>query len=629
AIEKRFGREVAHLVDGVERLAMLSRDLGGDLSPAQAENLRKMLLVMAEDVRVVLIKLAERTQLMRTLKHLPEHEQKRVAQETLSIFTPLASRLGIGSLKWELEDLAFRYLEPERYQHIAALLDERRRSRERYIETVVDKLRRSLGKAGIPAQVSGRPKHIYSIWKKMQRKGVDFHQVFDVRAVRVLVESIPQCYAALGIVHSLWTPIPGEFDDYIATPKENLYRSLHTAVHGPEGKTLEVQIRTHEMHHYAELGVAAHWRYKEGGRQDPGFERRIAWLRRLLEQKGDSQELLEAFQTEAFQDRIYVITPKGEVMDLPEGSTPLDFAYHIHTQVGHRCRGAKVNGRIVPLNTPLKSGDQVEILTAREGGPSRDWLSPHLGYLQTSKARARVRQWFKQQDLEKNQAEGRSLLERELKRLGAGDVGHEKLARRLGFERVADLYAALGRGEVTAAQVAGAVQVLQPPAPSGVESLPLSPGPASPSSQVVVEGMGDLLSHVARCCKPLPGDSVIGYITQGRGVAVHRRDCPNVLRLGEKAPARLIEVNWEGRGEGGYAVDIAIEALDRPGLLRDITAVLSDERINVLAVNTHTDRHGQAHMRLTLTIRDLPQLSRVLARISRLPNVMEASRVGA
>jgi GTP pyrophosphokinase len=637
-VEGEFGAAVAKLVEGVAGMAFLHEGIAekGRNDPAQAENLRKMLIAMAEDVRVVLIKLAERTHVMRTLKQRPEKERQSIARETLAIFTPLANRLGIGQLKWELEDLAFRHAEPERYKEIVRLLDERRTDRERYIARVMQILREEMHKAGIEAEVSGRPKHIYSICRKMQRKGADFHQVFDVRAVRILVNQVADCYAALGVVHTLWPHMPGEFDDYIATPKNNLYRSLHTAVRGPEGKTLEVQIRTHEMHHQAELGVAAHWRYKEGGNKfDAGFERKIAWLRQLLDWRGDVAEgtdLLERFKAEAFQDHVYVLTPKGEIVDLPQGATVLDFAYYVHTQVGHRCRGAKVSGRIVPLNYELRSGEQVEILTTKQGGPSRDWLSPHLGYLKTSRARDRVRHWFKQQDLHKNQDAGRALLDRELKRLGVTGIGYDKLAQKFGFAKADDFMASLGRGDITATQIASAVQaLLRPEIPQEKHGV-IAPRPSGAPAAIKVQGVGNLLTTFARCCKPVPRDPIIGYITRGRGVTVHRLDCPNILRVGGTAEGRLIEVEWgdgcaETERTATYPVDVRVDAYDRPGLLRDITAILANEKINLMAVNVSTDKKEHtAHMRLTLEITDIHQLSRVLQRIHQVRIVMEACR---
>ncbi|MFA7097685.1 MAG: GTP diphosphokinase [Gammaproteobacteria bacterium] len=635
-LEKEFSPAIAKLVDGVTKLRVLREFQGpGDKSrkeKAQAESLRKMLLAMAEDVRVVLIKLADRLHNMRTLMYLDEERRRRIAQETLDIFAPLANRLGIWQIKWELEDLAFRYLEPATYRQIATWLDERRVDRERYIAQVVKKLKCELDKAGIEAEVTGRPKHIYSIWRKMKRKRLDFHQVFDVRAVRVLVKDVADCYAALGIVHTLWHHVPGEFDDYIATPKENLYRSLHTAVIGPQGKTVEVQIRTHEMHQHAEFGVAAHWRYKEGARYDAGFEQKIAWMRQLLEWKeeeSDARDFIDRFKAEVFEDRVYVLTPRGQVVDLPQGATPLDFAYYIHTDVGHRCRGAKVNGSIVPLTYELKSGEQVEILTARNGGPSRDWLNPHLGYLKTSRARSKARQWFKLQDYEKNISAGRAALDRELRRLGITELSLEKLAQWFHYQKLDDFLAAVGHGAVLPAQIAAAAHALVTPAVPLEKPAP-STKPAREGAgpgEVHIQGVGNLFCHMAQCCKPVPEDAIIGYITRGRGVTIHRRGCPNVLRLDGENRARLIEVSWSSKTENAYPVDVQVEAFDRPGLLRDITSILANEKINVLALTTSTDKDAlTARIDLSIEITDIGQLSRVLDRIAQLPNVREARR---
>ncbi len=632
-IEQEFGKAIARLVDGVTKIDFIHTVSGG--GTRQAESLRKLLLAMAEDVRVVLIKLADRLHNMRTLKHLPLEKQHRIARETQEIYAPLANRLGIWQIKWELEDLAFRYLEPEKYRRLARSLDERRVEREQYIEKVIAQLSRALAEAGIEAKVTGRPKHIYSIWRKMQRKRVGLDQLYDLRAVRILVNEVADCYHALGIVHTLWRHIPREFDDYIATPKENHYQSIHTAVIGPEGKTLEVQIRTHEMHRHAELGVAAHWVYKEGGGvRDTAFEQKIAWLRQLLEWKDESRDagdFIDRFKSELFQDRVYVLTPRGDILDLPQGATPLDFAYAIHTEVGHRCRGAKVDGRIVPLTYELQSGEQVEVLTTRHGGPSRDWLNPQLGYVKSSRARSKILTWFKQQDQEKHISEGRQALDRELRRLGATDLALEKLVVELKFQEPNELLAAIGRGEVTTAQIAGAVHRLQPPE---VREAPIPRSRVSrvkrpqPGGDIQIHGVGNLLTHVARCCKPVLGDSVIGYITQGRGVSIHRRDCPNILKLEGEKRNRLIEVEW-GQPEPGesYPVDINLRAVDRPGLLRDVSTILAAEDVNVLSVNTATDRkQAIATMRLTVDIRDTTQLSKVLNRIAQLPNVLEAWR---
>ncbi|MGD8712419.1 MAG: GTP diphosphokinase, partial [Thiohalophilus sp.] len=577
-----FGEDVAHLVDGVTKMDIIATLRGEELQKQkehlQAENLRKMLLAMAEDVRVVLIKLADRLHNMRTLSALPATKQKRIARETMDIFAPLANRLGIWQLKWELEDLAFRYLRPADYKQIAEHLAERRHERELYLDRLVKQLQSELDKAGIKAEVKGRVKHIYGIWKKMQRKRQAFHQIYDVRAVRVYVETLPACYAALGIVHTLWNYLPGEFDDYIATPKENNYRSIHTAVIGPEGKTVEVQIRTWDMHQESEYGIAAHWRYKEGMKSDQAFDEKIAWLRQLLEWKEDiaeAGEFVDQFKSEVFADRVYVFTPMGNIIDLPAGATALDFAYRIHTEVGHRCRGAKVNGRMVPLTQPLHTGDQVEVLTVKKGGPSRDWMNPQLGYLITSKARQHVQRWYRLQNLDQNIADGRNLVERELKRLGFTDISYEKLATQLGFRQVDDMLAALGRGDIKPGRIATIAHQLSQPAQQAEAAAPLlrrsraKPG----TSDIEVHGVGDLLTKFAGCCKPVPGDPIVGFITQGHGVSIHRRDCHNVLRAIADNPERFVEVEWGHRATGSYPVDIEIQAFDRQGLLRDVTTL--------------------------------------------------------
>jgi len=635
-VKSGFGPVIAHLVDGVtkmERIGEFQQAGKTDSSdPHQAESLRKLLLAMAEDVRVVLIKLADRLHNMRTLQHLDPERQRRIARETQDIYAPLANRLGIWQVKWELEDLSLRYLEPEAYQELARLLAEKREDRERYIHRVIKTLDTELRKAGISATISGRPKHINSIWRKMQRKRLDFDQIFDMRAVRILVREEKDCYAALGVVHGLWRHIPKEFDDYIANPKENLYRSLHTAVVGPEGHNLEIQIRTEEMHRHAELGVAAHWRYKEGGGVDPGYEEKIAWLRQLLEWKDEehtANDFVDRFKSEAFQERVYVLTPQGRIIDLPQGSTPLDFAYAVHSEIGHRCRGAKINGRIVPLTYQLKNGEQVEVLTTRQGEPSRDWLNTNLGYLKTSRARSRVRSWFKQQDYAHNVSAGRSILDREYHRLGITDLPIEKLADRFRHRQVDDLLAAIGRGEITPGHLANAINDLVPRPEPVVQPRPRQSRKlqASTGSGFKILGIGNLLTSTARCCSPVPNDPIVGYITRGRGVTIHRKDCSNILRLKGEDRTRLIEVEWGVSGEAGYLVDIKVVAYDRSGLLRDITSVLANEKINLTGVNTATDkRDGIARMFLTLEISDIGQLSRVLSQIGQLPNVVEACR---
>lgn len=633
-LEREFGPNIARLVDGVTKMGRISRlhdvHSNGHRDQQDAESLRKLLLAMVEDVRVVLIKLADRLHNMRTLKHLDATRQKHIAKETLEIYAPLANRLGIGQVKWELEDLSLRFLDPASYREIAAQLDERRVDRERFIDRVVRQLRRELEAAGVQAEVTGRPKHIYSIWKKMQRKNLPFNQIFDVRAVRVIVGRDADCYAALGVVHSLWHHIPKEFDDYIANPKENNYRSLHTAVVGPGGQTVEVQIRSRDMHEYAELGIAAHWRYKEGGRFDPNIEQRVAWLRQLLEWKDEeasASDFVARFKSESGSERVYVMTPQGKVVDLPAGATPLDFAYHIHTDIGHRCRGAKINGRIVPLTYELHSGEQVEILTTRQGAPSRDWLNSHLGYLKTSRAQAKVRHWFRQQDFDMNVAAGRTALDRELHRLGIGNFKWEQLAERLHYPNVSDMLAAIGNGDLSTAQLAGAANDLS--APSSPEFVTAKPTRSTEAEEkgLRIEGVGNLLSHIAQCCRPVPQDPIVGYITRGRGVTIHRRDCPNLLRLAATERERLLEVDWGGAQTAVYPVEVEILAYDRSGLLRDITTSLANEKINVIGVNTYTDKTDYAaHMHLTLEIRDIGELSRVLSRIGQLPNVIEVKR---
>lgn len=639
-IQAEFGETVAKLVDGVTKMGQIQEYRGqspkSKKERARAESLRKMLLAMVEDVRVVLIKLADRTHNMRTLASLPEEKRKRIAKETLEIFAPLANRLGIWQIKWELEDLAFRYLEPDTYKQIARLVDERRINREQYIARVAEKLKNELQARGITADVSGRSKHIYSIWRKMKRKGVDFDQIYDVQAVRVLVNELSDCYAALGIVHTLWRPIPGEFDDYIAVPKDNHYRSLHTAVIGPDGKTVEVQIRTGKMHQDAEWGVAAHWRYKEGSKSDQSFDRKIASLRQaIIEWKddvADATEFLDQVKTDFFQDRVHVLTPQGDPVDLPAGATPIDFAYHIHTEIGHRCRGAKVNGRIVPLSYKLRNGDQIEILTAKRGGPSRDWLNSQLGYLSTSRARAKVRQWFKRLNYEENVTQGRAILDRELHRLGITELNHEKLAREFNFHKVDDFFATIGRGDISIPQIISTINdIVESTKPIEDETPPVITSPSTATTMptgIKIQGVGNMLTTLAQCCRPVPGDdAIIGFVTRGRGVTIHRRDCPNILGFDDEGRARLIEVDWDMRGDNTYPVDIEIEAFDRPGLLRDITAVLANEKINISTVSVITrKKEMKAKIMATLDIANLGQLGRTLNLIAQLPNITEVRR---
>lgn len=636
-IEQHCGATVAGLIDGCLRMRQVSHlhSLGANHGRAgeRAEALRKMLLAMAKDMRVVFLVLAERLHDMRLLRALDETRQVELAAETLDLYAPLANRLGIWQIKWELEDLSFRCLEPAAYKRIASLLAEKRVDRERFIRSMQATLEQSLAAAHIKAEVTGRPKHLFSIWRKMQRKGLDFNQLYDLRAFRILVNDVAQCYAALGVVHSQWPPIAREFDDYIAAPKENQYRSLHTAVVGEGGRPVEIQIRTYEMHQQAELGIAAHWRYKEGKPADPDFDARVTWLRTLLESSTDADEdFIDRFKAEVFEDRVYVMTPKGDVVDLPRGATALDFAYAVHSEVGHRCRGAKINGQIAPLSRPLSNGDYVEILTARHARPSRDWLNPSLGYLRTPRALARVRGWFRQQDYAQNLSLGRSLLERELHRLGLEDVNLEMLAARSAQGNLSDFLAAIGRGDVTGGQIASLLSDRLLPDRDIPANLVRQGRRRSQPGQVADEdiriyGVGNLLTRLARCCQPTPGDPIIGFITRGEGISIHQRDCANVRRLEEVSPERLIEVSWSGAGQQQYPVDILVEAHDRRGLIRDISTLLNNEGINVTAVNTRTDPDKEvAFMTLTIEVSAADQLSRVIDRIAGLRNIREVRR---
>ncbi len=594
-----------------------------------AEGLRRLLLAIVRDLRVVFVLLAQQLARMRSAVALPAEQAAALARLTRDIHAPLANRLGIWQLKWELEDLAFRFLQPDMYRRIARLLDERRVDRESFIRQSLDELQQALDAAGIHAELAGRPKHIYSIWKKMQRKSLDFSDLYDIRAVRVLVDNITDCYAALGVVHARWPHLPSEFDDYIARPKPNGYRSLHTAVMGPAGKTLEVQIRTREMHRANELGVAAHWRYKEGGGSDAEFEAKIAWMRRLLEPRSSEDSTLAAdLQTELLEDRVYLLTPKGEVFDLARGATVLDFAYLVHTEVGHRCRGAKVNGRIVPLTFQPQSGDRVEILTTKVAEPSRDWLSPHHGYLNTARAKDKVRAWFRRIAHDTNLTAGRGLLERELRRLALPQVEIGKLPALFHLQTQDELLTALALCEVTPGQIARVLQeAAQPPAPTP------APQPARPTTPdqgaLSIEGVGNLLTTLARCCQPLPGDAVRGYITKGRGVSVHRADCGSLARLLRRAPDRVIEVSWGHAGSQAYEVDIELRGYDRKELQKDVTNVISNAGTHIVASSSRSQpQSGEVEMRYTLRVRDFEQLSTLLGKLLALPNVTDARRVG-
>lgn len=630
-IERVFGDKIMQLVNSVMQLHAFHGERD-ESSPEQVERLRRMLLSMVDDIRAVLIKLAFRVQRLRQLKLSPLQEQQEIAQESLDIFAPIANRLGIGQLKWELEDLAFRYLEPETYKSIAKSLDGKIEEREEFIADVVEKIKQIASNEGIKAEIYGRPKHIYSIWKKMTAKRRSFEELFDVRAVRVVVDNIAECYVVLGLVHAQWRHIHHEFDDYIANPKENGYQSLHTAVYGPHGKPVEIQIRTRQMHEFAEFGVAAHWRYKEASGSKSNLHSGVDSLRKLLNtsQSDDDDELLENFRSEMFHDRVYVLTPEGRVIDLPEGGTPLDFAYAVHTEIGHRCRGAKVNGRIVQLTYQLKNGERIEILTTKEAAPRRDWLISHLGYIKTSRARNRIRSWFRKQDKEKNYSEGKALCDREFKRHGMKpDIS--KVVEHFKLKSVDDLYVHLGQGDISVAQLSAMLyefderQKEKDSIPLRAISRPKSNKKASGSINVL--GVGNLLTSIANCCMPVPHDDIVGFITKDRGVSVHRTDCNNILHLKEKDQARLIEVEWGDTDTQSYPVNILIQAIDRHGLLSDITSTLSDDKVNVIAVNTMSDKKEQtARMAVTIEIRDLQQLTRIMDKISQLRNVLEVTR---
>jgi GTP pyrophosphokinase len=626
-VRTEFGEEVARLVDGVTKLAQLPRVSREGNTPIDrhTESLRKTFMAMSDDVRVVLIKLADRLHNMRTLMHVRSEKQERIARETLEIFAPLANRLGIWSLKSELEDLSFRYTNAERYREIADQIQEHQADRERTMEQIVGHVRRALAAHNIEADVTGRPKHIYSIAKKMERKEVGFGDIYDVRAVRVIVKDQPTCYYALGVIHNLWRPLPGQFDDYIATPKDNFYQSLHTAVKYEDGKTLEVQIRTPEMHENAEYGIAAHWRYKEGARRDEAYEKRIRWLRSLMDWRQDTAtagEYVDAIKSDVFEDRVYVFTPRGDIIDLPAGATPIDLAYHVHTSVGDRCRGAKVNGKLVSLDYHLRTGDQVEILTAKRGGPSRDWLNPDLGLVRSHRAQQKIRQWFRKQDREQLLAQGRDMLEKELKRLGAEGYNYEVLARKFGYARPEDVFFALGAGDLHGRQIAA--RVLEDEQAEQVKKLPPTEAPKGEvhSEEVAILGTRGLLTNLARCCRPAPGDPIVGYITRGRGATIHRQDCPNVLY--HKEPERIIKVAW-GQAQQTYPVSVRITAYDRDGLMKDVSTVVAEEHINMASLSVST-KNSIATFEITMDITDIEVLSRVLARIEQLPNVIEARR---
>jgi len=630
-VTKAFDADVASIVNDLHRIdvTLLSIQKGPNPLSSDAQRLegvRKLLLAMAQDIRVVIVALAERVWLMRGLQNHDAQEQRSIAHQTMDLYAPLANRLGVWQLKWELEDLSFRVIEPETYKAIAKRLDERLEDRERYIAKLITVLENELQAASIVGQVQGRPKHLYSIFKKMRSKSLDFEGLYDVRAVRVIVEEVRDCYTVLGIVHNLWTPISGEFDDYIARPKGNYYRSLHTAVMGPEGKSIEIQIRTREMHRDSELGVASHWRYKEGSsRADRRFDERVAWLRQMLEwQQEVAHHNSPADAPAPVDEVIYVFTPQGRVIDLPRGATPVDFAYHVHTDLGHRCRGAKVDGVIVPLNYPLENAQRVEIITVRQGGPSRDWVNPDYGYIKSSRALAKARQWFKQQHLEEDMAEGRIVFEKIMARMGKGQPNVERLANQLGYPKVEDFWVSLSRGDVSQRQIE---LLLDPPIETVAESMsPVQAKmPEAGSGGVLVLGVTNIATFMAKCCKPVPPEAIVGFVTRGRGVSIHRANCRSLAALTTNQWQRMIPASWGKTTKGAFSVDVAVDAMDRQGLLRDISETFTREHINVTAVNT-LSRGAQARMRFTVQIESLEQLSRALKALQTVSGVESAYR---
>ena len=656
-VRREFGNEVAGLIDKVLRMAVVStisnaegESVFGHVVGQQANKTREMLVSIIDDIRVPLIKIAERTCAIRAVKTASSDKQIRVAREVVDVYAPLAHRLGLGNLKWELEDLAFRYLQPLDYATVASLLAEKRRDRQAYIAETIRQVEAQLNSLNIEGEVSGRPKHIYSIWSKMQRKNLSFTQVYDIRALRVLVPTVADCYAVLGWMHSRWENLPSEYDDYIAAPKENGYRSLHTAVIGPEEKVLEIQIRTFDMHNAAELGVCAHWRYKGGSVKsaDKSYEEKIEWLRHVLDwsKEIERKESTAQAQQSVSEGRVYVFTPEGHVIDLPVGATPLDFAYYVHTDLGHRCRGAKVNGRIVPLSRALRTGDQVSIITARQGEPSRDWLSASMGYLKTSRARSKVQYWFRKQNQEHNQIEGKKLLERELAQLNISGIDLQKAAQRFNKQGIPGLYAAIGAGDVGVEQVINSLQSRQGKnrslgALDSISSLEafdstadeeLSTAQRFKSSDVFIHGVGNLLTQMARCCRPLPGDGIGGYITQGRGISIHRQDCGNFLRLQGGEPQRIIKVEWGGQPQKNYRVKIALDTYDRSGLLLDITKTVDRLGLHIASMTSDEKTRrkkamNSSHILLALDVPSLDQLSAVLTQLNQIPNVVAARRI--
>ncbi len=634
-VQSEFPPAVVTMLAAVNQMeAIRTIPVGPNQNPnaQQADNLRKMLLTMVEDVRAVVIKLAAQICYLRDVKNADEETRVLAAKQTNAIFGPLANRLGIGQLKWELEDLAFRYLHPQVYKKIAAQLEEKRLDREQYMKDFVAAVHQRMQDEKLQCEVYGRPKHIFSIWKKMQKKHLSFDQLYDIRAVRIVTERVQDCYAVLGIVHTSWQHLPKEFDDYIATPKQNGYQSIHTVVLGPHGRPIEIQIRTRQMHDDAELGVAAHWRYKEGGPagREGALDEKIGWLRKILawqEEVVDSS-LAEELRNQVTEDRVYVFTPKGDIVDLPLGSTPLDFAYYVHSNVGHRCIGAKISGRIVPFTYQLKTGDQVEILTGREPNPSRDWLNPNLGYLKSSRARSKVQYWFRLQDRDKNYAAGKELLDAELARLNLVMEHPSKVLQRFNAGSMEELLVGIGGGEIKVTQVVHYIQSQYVKVEPEIDPRLISKPMHTPAkSHVVVQGVGNLMTHMAGCCQPLPGDAIVGYITVGRGIAVHRDDCDQFKNLQEHHPERVVEATWGDQYASGYEASIRIVANDRNGLLRDITSILANEKANVLRMSSNSDVAKQtAIINMTLELYNLDSLNKLLTKVSLIDDVIEAKR---
>ncbi|MGL1041582.1 GTP diphosphokinase [Vibrio vulnificus] len=648
-LEEHYSKEIIKLIDGVDEMAAIGQlniTLEGSAASAQVDNVRRMLLAMVDDFRCVVIKLAERICNLIEVKKAPDEVRRAAAKECANIYAPLANRLGIGQLKWEIEDYAFRYQQPDTYKQIAKQLSERRIVREQYIKDFVDDLSEEMKECGINAEVSGRPKHIYSIWRKMQKKSLAFDELFDVRAVRIIADKLQDCYAALGVVHTKYKHLPSEFDDYVANPKPNGYQSIHTVVLGPEGKTIEIQIRTKQMHEDSELGVAAHWKYKEGSSSGrSGYDEKITWLRKLLdwqEEMSDSGEMLDELRSQVFDDRVYAFTPRGDVVDLPMGATPLDFAYHIHSEVGHRCIGAKVAGRIVPFTHKLNMGDQVEIITQKEPNPSRDWLNPSLGFVTSGRARAKINAWFRKQSREKNLEAGREILENELAKIGATLKDAEQYAvKRFNVKSADELYVGVGSGDLRINQILNHINALvnKPTAEEedrqALERLQEAGNKAAVSptrprkDAVVVQGVDNLMSHLARCCQPIPGDEICGYITQGRGISVHRADCEQLEELRHHAPERIIDTVWGSDVVGSYMLTVRVEAMERSGLLKDITTMLANEKIKVISMKSRLDYRTHLNvMDFELEVTNIEVLTRIMKRVEQIKDVMLVKRLG-